>query len=338
MVRVRLRMAKYSLFLQDGNVTLDVLRPIYGNQTLTSMDRASLVLLAEHGARLAGVDSSEETKPIFEEAALLDDRIVDLRLSLADARLQNDDVDGALRELQEAKTLQGSSELLTRILESASTINDRQGNIPEAISLYASLLAQSTNKTSTTTALLSLADLERRNNNREKSLGYLNELMALEPGPRSKSRALLIQGRLHETNGDVEECIAVYQEVIYIENGEPESIDEARSSLARIINTVSGYEFETLPADVLAQAKLGQARQLLDSDEPSASILVFESVIGNPDLETSTYRSAKVGLAEAYSARDNILLQRAWSVLRRKFRRRKKSHRDINCIRCPAIW
>ena len=304
--KVQLRSAQFHLEHNAPEKTLEHLRVLYTNPTLSAFQRAEVIIAAESATQILGQDAEEELSSFYERISTLPEAEADLRMALADLRLQAEDNDLALLELQRAKELPLSEDLQLRLLEAEARTYDRIGNIELALEHYQNLLDRTDKTTQTSkTSLLAMADLERRQGNTDQAKEYLSTLIEESYDGRIRSRALLILGRIYEENGDITTAAETYQLSLLSEDGEPETLEEARVSLARLVLKAGDTEndlLKDLPPDILAQARLGEARSYLDDGNAEKAINIYGDVLAEIDLPAQTYRSAKSAQAEALSS------------------------------------
>ena len=301
--KLHLRMAQFYLDHAEPKKAKTSLDALMQTQTLSSFQRAHLIIYSEMVAEILELDISAELQPIYEQLEGLPEVEADLRMALSDLRLQRQQSTRALEELGKASQLVISDELQIRLLEATARVHDRIGNLPEAIEAYKTLLEKTAPSSVTAKATqLALADLERRRKNPEKALEYLSTIIAEEGDPRLLSRALFIQGRIYEEQEEIALATKRYQEVLNIENAESETKEEARLSIARLVLQGKTTDTDSLSPEILAQASLGKMRSLLDQNAPEQAIEMANNLISQEELSDSIIRATKNIRAEALSA------------------------------------
>ena len=118
---------------------------------------------------------------------------------------------------------------------------------------------------------------------------------------RLRSRTLLIQGRLLEEDDKITEAAEKYKSVLSIAEVEPETLEESRVSLARLLLQNDAESVGDLPPEILAQAKLGEARTILDEGNFEESLDMYTNIVQTESLSDNIRRAAQSGMAEALS-------------------------------------
>ncbi len=310
--KVGLRFAQFLLTHSQPDKALERLKPLMTYQSLSTFQRAKLIFYTEQSCEIVQCKAEEELASLYTSMEALPEVQADLHMALSDLRLQHGQSDKALAELQQAEQLPISDGLALRLIESKARAHDRLGNLNEAISAYEQLQQQAEpNSQTTQTATLALADLWRRIGNIEKAMTLLEGLTeSAKADGRLRSRSLLIQGRLLEEQDDISTAADKYKEVLNISEVEPETQEEARVSLARLLLQNDAESVGDLPPEILAQAKLGEARSILDQGEFEEALELYSSIIGrksgdseakDSDKDDGIRRAAQSGMAEALS-------------------------------------
>ena len=125
---------------------------------------------------------------------------------------------------------------------------------------------------------------------------------------RVKGRGLLVHARVAEQEGRLADALNAYRQVLDIETLDTETLDEARIAMASLVlSEQDAAEAKSLLSslapdaisEVMAQAKLGEARSLLDAGQAADAHPVFVSLVETSDLPTTIDRAARAGLGEA---------------------------------------
>ncbi len=303
--KVGLRFAQFLLTHSQPDKALERLKPLMTYQSLSTFQRAKLIFYTEQSCGIVQCNAEEELASLYTSMEALPEVQADLHMALSDLRLQHGQSDKALQELQRAEQLLVSDGLALRLIESKARAHDRLGNLNEAIAAYEQLQQQAEpNSQTTQTATLALADLWRRLGNVEVAMALLEGLTeSAKTDGRLRSRSLLIQGRLLEEQDDISTAADKYKEVLNIAEVEPETQEEARVSLARLLLQNDADSVGDLPPEILAQAKLGEARSILDQGEFEEALELYSSLVGEEqsDNNDGIRRAAQSGMAEALS-------------------------------------
>ena len=301
--KVGLRFAEFLLTHSKPAEALARLQTLMTYQSLSTFQRAKLIFYTEQSCQILNKDADQELKTFYASMDSLPEVQADLHMALSDLRLQHGQSAKALAELQTAETLVVSDGLALRLIESKARAHDRLGNISEAIDAYEALRTKAEpNGQTAQTATLALADLWRREGNVEQAMSLLDTLTeSASNDGRLRSRSLLIQGRLLEEQDRITEAAEKYKEVLNIQTVEPETLEESRVSLARLLLQNDPQSVGDLPPEILSQAKLGEARTILDQGNFEDAIEMYSSIIQTDDLKDDIRRAAQSGMAEALS-------------------------------------
>lgn len=151
-------------------------------------------------------------------------------------------------------------------------------------------------------ATLALADLWRRKGNTATSMALLETLAeSASTDGRLLSRSLLIQGRLLEEEDLISDAAEKYKAVIDTPDVEPETLEESRVSLARLLLQNDEASLGNIPPEILTQAKLGEARSILDQGNFEEALELYSTIIRSESLSEGIRRAAQSGMAEALS-------------------------------------
>ena len=301
--KVGLRFAQFLLTHSKPEGALTQLQQLMTYQSLSTFQRAKLIFYTEQACEILGENAEVELETFYASMNALPEVQADLHMALSDLRLQQGQTEAALEELQRAKDLNISDGLALRLIESTARAHDRLGNLNEAISAYEDLLSKAEpNGQTAQTATLAMADLWRREGNTSAAMTLLDSLSesAANDG-RLRSRTLLIQGRILEEDGHINEASTKYKMVLSIDAVEPETREESRVSLARLLLQNDPSEIGDLPPEILIQAKLGEARTILDQGNFEEALDLYSTVLKTDTITDVIRRAAQSGMAEALS-------------------------------------
>lgn len=300
--KVGLRFAQFYLSHTEPSQALELLRNLVRNQSLTTFQRSRLIIYMEQACAILHLDAQEELQVLYTNIAKFPEVEADVFMALSDMRLQYGQTEKAMLDLQHAEQIPMSEGLALRLLESKARLQDRMGNLGEAIAQYESIRQQTAIESSLyQSTSLTLADLYRRNGEIPRAMEVLESLLQTPDG-RVQSRVLLIQARINEEQQNFETAANIYQQLLSIENGEPETIEEARVSLARLVLQGNSTLLDDVPPEIVLQAKIGQARSLLDQGKAEEAMELYKTILQDVNtLQESMRRAAQSGLAEGYS-------------------------------------
>ena len=300
--KVGLRFAQFYLSHTEPSQALELLRNLVSNQSLTTFQRSRLIIYMEQVCEILHLDADTELQVLYTNIAKFPEVEADVFMALSDMRLQYGQTEKAMLDLQHAEQIPMSEGLALRLLESKARLQDRMGNLGEAIAQYESIRQQTTIESSLyQSTSLTLADLYRRNGEIPRAMEVLESLLQIPDG-RVQSRVLLIKARINEEQQNFETAANIYQQLLSMENGEPETIEEARVSLARLVLQGNSTLLDDVPPEIVLQAKIGQARSLLDQGKAEEAIELYKTILQDVNtLQESMRRAAQSGLAEGYS-------------------------------------
>lgn len=312
--RVRLRRASFYADHDRWEDALEAVDPVLFITGQPTEQRARAVLLYEHiSAKLE--QPADRLEAVFEELNGLPDAAAELRMSLAEVRSAQGEIDDAIAELAHIDSDSISSDLALRVLETRARVQDRGGDlVGSAETLDALTNAAEDGSLMWQAASLQLADLKLRAGETEGALALVERILNDEPDPRIKGRALLVIARLHEGEDDATQAASAYQTLLAAEGLDQEVVEEARVGLARILLSDGGSEavqaaLAELPPEyaeqILGQARLGDARRMLDDGDPAAARVLYAELLEANQLSDDLSRAARSGLGEALSALGN---------------------------------
>lgn len=305
---VRLLLATTLADEGDHAEAMALVDPLLDLARQTTEQRARAILLYQSLADARGIDASARVDAVITALAELPDAAGELHIALAGLQANDGDIDAALAELDAAAQLAVTAGTELRILEARARTLDRAGRLDEAAAGWIELMEMSeADSVPHQAALLALADLRQRQGRTDEAMVLLEPLLGTGADKRLRARAHLVAARVHEGRGDVLAAAEAYRATVDLARTEPETAEEARLSLARVL----GRGDPALLASVLAelgpearamvevQARLGEARQALEAGRPSAARAIYEDLAANSSLDLMTLRDARTGLGEA---------------------------------------
>lgn len=305
---VRLRGSAWQARSQDWAASMAMIAPVIEADGQPADMRAKAIVLHEQGRVSLGLEDNQLIDELYAQLSGLPAAEADLRLAVADIRSTQGDLDSALAELELVATLELEDEQRFRVMESRARILDRAGQLDEAAVAWAALLEVAEEGDVTWQASrLALADVRHRQGEADAALTLIQPLLSQDIDARVRGRALLVSGRLNEQAGRPEEARANYQDALGIEDIEPETVDEARISMARLLLAHGAPEdIEAALADlspeaaagILVHAQLGEARTRLDENDAKGALQVYDKILAADSEDRSLVRAAKAGKAE----------------------------------------
>ena len=326
-------------FYNDRKRAADVLPlavSLIDNSTIGASERARLLLMMEDSAKELDRDTTELMKPLeeyLEQSAAIE---ADFRMALAEARTERGDPIAALQEIDTAEQREHPIETQLRLLEARARVQERGGDFTGALDTLSTLQERSEKSSlSWQSALLSMADIYQREDEPERATELLNTLLNAQLDARLRGRAYLIEGRVFEQRDQFAQAIESYQKGIDLPDAEPETKEEARLSLARVLLEIGETEQANLLVDLppmaIAQARLGEARRKLDSNQAEDALGIYTELIADQTLDDGVHRAAKAGSAEALSAMGSFEeAERLWrTLLAQELPKSERNHIEV---------
>ena len=97
-----------------------------------------------------------------------------------------------------------------------------------------------------------------------------------------------------EEEDKITEAAEKYKAVLDIIDAEPETMEESRVSLASLLLQNDSESVGDLPPEILSQAKLGEARTILDEGDFEEALDVYSNILQTEDLADNIRRLHKV--------------------------------------------
>lgn len=306
---VRLRMGAFQLDQESWGAARETVAPLLSAEGHPAETRARAVLLvgaAREGAAQEGIDPA--VADLFGALSELPEAEADLRIALALLLASRGDVNAALVELDTADGLDLPADLARKIRETRANVLDQAGDEEAAAAVWADLMDRALDGgPDWQTARLALADLRHRQARFEEAAELVAPLLEDGTEPRVRSRALLVAGRLSEEAGDMGAAAQRYQGVLTLSEADADTQEDARLSLARVLLTGDGEAARAALADlpedaaagILAHARLGEARRLLDDGDAAGALEIYEALAEAAEDTPEIEKDARSGQAEA---------------------------------------
>ncbi len=313
--RVRLRLGELLSGLQRWPELESAVEPLLSLEGQPEQERARAVVLYEDACAAQSKPATKVDEALA-SLALLPEAQGALLQAVAEIRANRGQDEAALAVLQKLDGIELPAEPAERALASKARVLDRLGRAEEARAAWAALLARAAPDTLPhQSALLALADLDRRDGHPEAALKRLGPLLAEDADARLHGRALLLRGGISEDAGKAEDAIADYRAALALGGLDADTVTEARLALARLLLLEGGEERAravlgdldpAAAAAVLAEAQLGEGRRHLDQGETDEALAIFDRILkaagseeGAATLDPGVVRAARSGRAEA---------------------------------------
>lgn len=305
----RLRLAVFLNDHQRWADSLEAVEPLVSEVDQPTEQRARAMVLYDQNRMALGVTDGSARDTVFSSMGDLSETQADLHLALAELYTNSGDTTAAMLELDTAAGLDVPDDLRIRLMETRARTQDRAGDYEGAIVTWMTVIeAAEEGSIAAQAAPLAIADLHLRQGRTKDAIRHLSTALSIATDDRVRGRALLVQARVAEKQGRAEEAIEAYRTVIGIEELDSETLDEARISLAAVVLADgSAPEATAMLADlapnalieVMAHAKLGEARQLLDEGDAALAHPIYEALANDSATPTMIRRAARAGLGEA---------------------------------------
>ncbi len=305
---VRLMLASTLAEADQGSEALALLDPLLDLARQSTEQRARAMLLYEELATASGTDPSARLAAVFDTLGELPDAAAELYLSLSAERANDGDLDGALADLDAAADLPITEGTVLRVMEARARTLDRAGELDAAADRWIALMdASDADSVPHQAAMLALADLRQRQGRADEARVLLQPILEASKDKQLKARARLVEARLSEGEGDVAAAAQAYRAAIELAATDPETAEEARLSLARVLgqsdpallDAVLGDLDDEARAMVQVQARLGEAREALESGRAADARAIYAALVEDKSLDPMTMRDARTGLGEA---------------------------------------
>lgn len=305
----RLRMAVFLNEHQRWADSLKAVEPLVSEVDQPTEQRARAMVLYDQNRLALGVTDASARELVFSSMGDLSETQADLHVALAELYTNSGDTTAAMQEIEQAESLDVPEDLRIRLMETRARTQDRSGDHEGAIRTWTSVLNAAANGSiASQAAPLAIADLHLRQGRTEDAVEFLSSILETTNDDRIRGRALLVQARIAEKENQQERAIDAYRAVIAIAELDAETLDEARISLAAVVlsNAESPAATTMLKdlapealAEVMAHAKLGEARQLLDAGNATEARPIYASLAADADTPETIQTAAKAGLGES---------------------------------------
>ncbi|MEC7983935.1 MAG: pentapeptide repeat-containing protein, partial [Myxococcota bacterium] len=309
--KVLLQLSAFYSARKQYDKTLELTTKLIQAENLSASERARLTLLIEEAAAILDEDPSDRLRPLYTFLETSPSIEADFRIAMAEARTEAGNPIAALKDIDRAEQLELPAETQLRLIETRARVQERGGDYTGAIQTLKILRDRSDkNSLAWQSALLTMADIHQREDEPDDAIAILNTLLNAQMDGRLKGRAYLVEGRVYENQDDITKAAESYQKAISLPEVEPETQEEARLSLARMLlekgDTEAAKLLVNLPPTALAQAKLGEARRFIDDNQPNDSLRIYNELIEDDQLDDTIHRAAKAGAAEVLAAMGNF--------------------------------
>ena len=305
----RLRLATFHHTQQRWADSLEVVTSLIQEVDQPTEQRARAIVLFDNNRAALGLTGESPRDTVFSSMGDLPETQAALHLALAELYTNNGDTSQAITEVQTAEGLEVPSDIRLRLLEARARILDRAGDIEQAIATWKTVLEQAEDGSiSSQAAPLAIADLHLRLGRTDKAARQIKRVLDMGADNRIRGRALLVSARISEQRDQPSQAIEAYREVLNMPELDVETLDEARISMASLVLSDKGSaQARTLLDDlapdalteVLAHAKLGEARRLLDSGNAAGAHPIFADLVASAGLPSVVRRASRSGLGEA---------------------------------------
>lgn len=313
--RVRLRLGEL-LASQERWAELEAaVEPLLALEGQPEQERARGIVLYEDACTAQGKPATKVEEALT-ALALLPEAQGALLQAVAEIRANRGQDEAALAVLERLEGIALPDEPAERALATRARVLDRLGRAEASRLAWAALLDRAAPETlSHQSALLALADLDRRDGKPDAALARLGPLLREDADVRLHGRAQLLRGGIAEDAGRADEAIGYYRAALSLGGLDADTVTEVRLALARLLLAEGGEESardvlgDMEPAAVtavLAEAQLGEGRRLLDQGETKRALAVFDRILGAAGsdagaavLDKGVLRAARSGRAEA---------------------------------------
>ena len=305
----RMRLATFFHQNLRWTESLTTVEPLVREVDQPTEQRARAIVLYDKNRDALGLTDSSLRDEAFSQMGDLPETQAGLRLALAELYTNDGDTSRALAEISQAEALDTPADLQIRIMEARARLLDRTGDINGAIIVWRDVLSKADDGSiSAQAAPLAIADLHLRAGRTKEAKTHLAQVLGPDTDERVKGRGLLVHARIAEQEGRLTDALNAYRQVLDIDTLDTETLDEARIAMASLVLSEQDAAeaqsiLNTLAPDaiseVMAQAKLGEARSLLDAGEAAEAHPIFQGLADSTGLPTTIDRAARAGLGEA---------------------------------------
>jgi len=309
MNETQLRLAVFLHTNQRWADSLEAVSTLIGEVDQPTEQRARAIVLFDKNRNALGLTGPSPRDDLFSSMGDLPETQADLHLALAELYTNGGDTALALSEIEAADTLDIPDDLRLRLMESRARILDRTGDVEGSIKVWTTVLeASDSGSISAQAAPLAISDLHFRAGRIRTAAQYVDRVLQGKTDDRIRGRALLVKARISEKDGKLQSALKAYRSVLEIPDLDTETLDEARIAMASLVLSDQGTdEAKSLLNDldpdaiseVLAHAKLGEARRLLDAGDAAKAHPIFDELVSIDGLPTPVRRASRAGLGEA---------------------------------------
>ncbi|MAY80241.1 MAG: hypothetical protein CL930_05580 [Deltaproteobacteria bacterium] len=299
--------------------------------------RARAIVLYDKNREALGLTDTGPREAIFSAMGELPETQAALRLALSDLYTNDGDIPRALEEVEQAEALEIPDDLRLRVTESQARIYDRSGDLDRSIRTWGSVIKKAApSSIAQQAAQLAIADLHLRQGRITIAQALLIQLLATGTDDRIQGRALLVKARIAEKQKRPDSAIQSYRAVLEIEGLDIETTEEARIAMASLMLSDKGSEqaqemLSDLAPDaineVMAHARLGEARRHLDDGEAVDAHRIYTSISNTEGLPSDVHRASLAGLGEALAQMGE--LRDALDIWRDLLRGQSSTHERI---------
>lgn len=288
---VRLRWAEWHARRGAWASVQEVVGPALSLEAWPTESRARAVVLHLEASEALGLEADPVVDALFADLSALPEAAAELRLRVAELRSTRGDVQAALDELVALAALDLPRDLTHEVQAVRARTLARSGDLEASGRAWLALVeAAGIDSLAGQEATLALAGVRQRQGRAEAAQALLGGLASPDIDPAVRASALLLQAGLLEQGGATRGAVALYRQVTAVEGAELETLEEARSALARLLLADAGLaadELERLEAEdpeLLLQARLGRVRTLLDEGAPDEALALTEALLADGEL------------------------------------------------------
>jgi len=311
-LQTRLRLAVFHHEQQRWTESLIAVTPLIQSVDQPTEQRARAIVLFDKNRDALGLTGASERDAVFSSLGDLPETQADLHLALAELYTHAGDTPRALTQVETAEALDVPADIQLRLLEARARILDRSGDVEGAIRTWAAVQTHAAKGSIPAQAApLAIADLHLRVGRIKAAERYLEQVLDRGTDNRIRGRALLVSARISVAKDKPESALNAYRAALKMSDLDTETLDEARISMASLVLSKQGSEQGSEQArtlldslapealsEVLAQAKLGEARRFLDAGDAAGALPIFKVLVADDTLTGPIRRASQAGLGE----------------------------------------